>query len=139
MNRLLVYCLLLIGQNIFAQHFIVAASSMYCINYSKHKGYVILKNGERIKTDTTHSIMKRKEFMLNRKLLFRSLLGTVVFFLVSVSIIIFFGKWKLFGFGNRTLQSIIIGGIISSAIFFVWMYIFSKKRTKTKQKEKESL
>jgi len=139
MNRLLILFLLLIGQNTFAQHFIVAASSMYSINYSKHKGYVILKNGERIKTDTTHSIMKRKEFMQNRKLLFRTLLGTVVFFLVFVSIIFLFGKWRLFGFSNRTLQSIIIEGIISSAIFFVWLYIFSKKRTKAKQKENESL
>lgn len=66
------------------------------------------------------------------------LLGTVIFFLVSVSITIFFGKWRLFGFGNRALQSIIIEGIISSALFFVWMYIFSKKRIKNKQKEKES-
>ncbi|HUZ61814.1 MAG TPA: hypothetical protein VMU83_23755, partial [Hanamia sp.] len=91
-----------------------------------------------LSADSRYSIMKRKEFMLNRKLLFRTLLGTAVFFLVSVSIIILFGKWKLLGFGNRPLQSIIIEGIISSAMFFVWMYKFSKKRIKTKQKEKES-
>jgi len=64
----------------------------------------------------------------NRKLVLACLLGSVIVFPVFLTIR--FKRWGLFGFGNRSLQSIIIEGIILSIVFFLVLFFILKRLLK---------
>ena len=64
------------------------------------------------------------------------LLGSVTCFLTIVTLAVFFKRWDFFDLNNRSLQSIIIEGIILSIVFFVFMFLYSKSRLKKRQMDK---
>lgn len=74
--------------------------------------------------------------MKNKNLFLKVFLGSCICFVVFVLIFLLFQKWNLFDFNSRSLQSVIIEGVIVSVIFFVFMFLYSKNHLKKRQMDK---
>lgn len=71
--------------------------------------------------------------MKNQNLVLSVLIGTILFFIITVLLLLFFQKWQIFGVSNQSLKGIIFQQIITSLIFFVIMFLISKRRLEKKK------
>jgi hypothetical protein len=74
--------------------------------------------------------------MKNKNLFIKCVLGTVIFFLVVVILTLAFKKWNLFDFDNHSFRNIVVDSVISSIIFFVFLYIYMRNRLSKSKKNK---
>ena len=74
--------------------------------------------------------------MKNKKLFLDIILGTAVCFICIVLISLLFQKWNVFDYNTESFESILLGGIFSSIVFFIFMYFYSKKGLKKNRENK---
>jgi Ca2+/Na+ antiporter len=73
--------------------------------------------------------------MANKKLFLETLLASIIFFLLFVSLLLLFIRYHLFDFNDRSFKSIIVEGFFVSVIFFVFMFFYTKRRLKKVEKD----
>jgi len=73
--------------------------------------------------------------MKNKKLFLSVFTGALVCFVGFILASVLFQKFNFFDFGNRSFENIVIESLVVSVFFFVFMFLFSKKRLKRKAEQ----
>jgi hypothetical protein len=74
--------------------------------------------------------------MKNKSILIKSLSGAIIFSIGFVITFLLFQKYNFFDLGNRSFKSIVMEGLITGVLFFLFMVvIYSMKRAGIKNRQ----